>query len=35
LLSSPLIAAAVLPFLLGLGGIAGGIIAIFMAFQMR
>jgi uncharacterized membrane protein HdeD (DUF308 family) len=35
LLSSPLLAATILPFLLGLVGIAGGIVAIFMAFQMR
>ena len=35
LLASPMMAATALPFVLGLGGIAGGIVAIFMAFQRR
>jgi uncharacterized membrane protein HdeD (DUF308 family) len=35
LLASPMVVATVLPFLLGIGGIIGGIIAIVMAFRVR
>ncbi|NJN84082.1 MAG: hypothetical protein HC802_18615 [Caldilineaceae bacterium] len=35
LLGSPLIAAATLPFIIGIFGIVGGIAAIIMAFRMR